>query len=1175
MKKHLLSQLCLTVGLGLGMLHASHVQFPADPPQPLQDSLQVILDQEISASNAVGGILGVHKPQSWAWFGSSGNATLNPVSTAQPTASFRAASISKSFVAAALLNLQEQNTLDLDDPITNWIDPTLAGTINNASQITIRQLLNHTSGIADYVQSNTFKVDFILNGVNHTYTPGDLVGYGTAQGASFLPGAGWEYSNTNYVLAAMVIDSAANQSYETYIQNELLTPLGLSDTYFPTTPALAGNAMGMFYDITGNGTADDISTVPPSSMYGSGPLVSTMEDMMVWMESLESESLLSASSYQEMKTYVPSGISGFTYGLGLQAFDTLGFESYGHMGGIFNSSNLQYEEVEDFYAVYNVTNKDFAHEALFGRLTSLIEMVNDSCANFAPALNLAGQIGFIPGSTVTLDAPIANNYEYDWTMNQMPVGNGQPSLQATQPGTYELKIRDGWGCESQVPAVQLAVCTFNLQINPGADTLYSCFGLPVSLQAGSPGDSINWLNVNGSTLFLNNQNFNYGGPLPVTIVAQGFDGNGCMGYDTVHIQAGQTPTPDLGTDIYQCPGTPVSFTEGGPADSVNWYDGNGMLLLSGSKNYSFNLNTTSEVIVEVINDCGTAYDTVLTVATAVPTVDLGSDLDLCEGDTLVFPYTAPYDSINWYHGDGTLVSANTSFYYWEADTSIQLIVEIFSDCGGVGYDTIDLNVAPLPIIDVNNYMQACEGTVVSIIPTTTADSMNFKDLWGTMLAEDQFAYDQTLTVNTFIVIEGYLNGCGPKRDTVELEPFPTPNVYLGPDVQVCENDPYALSVNFPTSQVDWYDLNGNLLSSGLQSLTVQVNTTKTIIVAVSDNCGEVRDTITLEAVPLPMADLGQDIAGCLGTVENFTTGTPSDIVDWYDMNGNPLAQDQQTYAMIFAQDGEGLIAEVTNSCGTDRDTVYFTATDRTGLDLISTADACRDEPILLTAGQPGDAINWEDAQGNILMVANSQFTYDASVSKTIFAEFTDQCGNELRDTVVVTVHDRPTISLGPDYVVDPGHDTLLVGGLPTDSVNWYDGFGTLLLADNPDYQVTYTQNVTIVVEQYPATRVCAGYDTLVVEVKGLVESVLPSMVDKFEVYPNPSYGQIQIDMDLQQGADITFNLYNLQGQLVKTQSIGVASQVQHPWTLRGLAAGVYLLQVQVGHERLTTKIELR
>ena len=157
-------------------LQAQNLGFPA--PTSVADTLQSIWADEVNAFDAEGGIIGIYLPGKWYWAGQSGNALISPQIPADTSMHFRAGSLSKSMVAASLLLLQEQGNLDLDDLIPQYLSPTLAASIPNSGQMSIRQVLNHTSGVGNYTSSPAFFATLLSQGLGHVFSPEDLIGFG-------------------------------------------------------------------------------------------------------------------------------------------------------------------------------------------------------------------------------------------------------------------------------------------------------------------------------------------------------------------------------------------------------------------------------------------------------------------------------------------------------------------------------------------------------------------------------------------------------------------------------------------------------------------------------------------------------------------------------------------------------------------------------------------------------------------------------------------------------------------------------------------------------------------------------------------------------------------------------------------------------------------------------------
>jgi len=253
---------------------------------------------------------------------------------------FRAGSITKMFVSTVVLQLVDEGRVALDHPVDEYlpeygIDP----------RITVRMVLRHTRGLFDYTgqvnPDGTVEPGIPLSGKEYvdnrfrTYRPAELVGVALATPANFEPGANWRYSNTNYILAAQLIERLTNTPYAFQVQQRVLRPLGLRDTVFPgQRPGVPGpHAHGYFsYLDDGWPRVADVTRVNPTWAWAAGEVISTTRDLDRFITALLDGDLLPPGLLAQMRDTLPYG-----YGLGLMSIDfgpECGGVYEGHDGGI-------------------------------------------------------------------------------------------------------------------------------------------------------------------------------------------------------------------------------------------------------------------------------------------------------------------------------------------------------------------------------------------------------------------------------------------------------------------------------------------------------------------------------------------------------------------------------------------------------------------------------------------------------------------------------------------------------------------------------------------------------------------------------------------------------------------------------------------------------------------------
>lgn len=236
---------------------------------------------------------------------------------------FRIGQVTNSFTSTVLLQLAGENKISLDSMLNKYFP-----SVPNSQNITIRQLLNMTSGLYDYTTDSVF-LSQLKSNPTKVWTPAELVNYSVNHSPYFPPGTGWHYSSTNSILIGMIIEQITGNTLKQEIQNRILTPLNLSNTYFPTDQNMPSGTVCNGYSLTsGPGTYENITTrFHPSWIWASGAMISNLVDMKTWVKALVNGSIINSSLQQERLKLIYSGTPSVKYGLGLYDFNN-GFNGY-------------------------------------------------------------------------------------------------------------------------------------------------------------------------------------------------------------------------------------------------------------------------------------------------------------------------------------------------------------------------------------------------------------------------------------------------------------------------------------------------------------------------------------------------------------------------------------------------------------------------------------------------------------------------------------------------------------------------------------------------------------------------------------------------------------------------------------------------------------------------------
>jgi D-alanyl-D-alanine carboxypeptidase len=241
--------------------------------------LQAQMDSAIEQGDP-GIVMWVDAPQG-VFIGVEGYADVNAGTLLQADDAFRIGSVTKMFTSVVILQLMEEGVLDLDDTLAQWL-PTTAAQIPNGDVITLRQLLNHTSGIPDIEENEPLLIEYATSTElqQHQWLPEEIVGMIAGYDANFAPGEGWNYSNTGYAVLGMVIEAATGQSVVENYHSRILDPLGMTHTYLANAEVPTVALVRGYSEIL---NTDDYNA---SWAWSFGAMVSNAPDVVTFMRAL-------------------------------------------------------------------------------------------------------------------------------------------------------------------------------------------------------------------------------------------------------------------------------------------------------------------------------------------------------------------------------------------------------------------------------------------------------------------------------------------------------------------------------------------------------------------------------------------------------------------------------------------------------------------------------------------------------------------------------------------------------------------------------------------------------------------------------------------------------------------------------------------------------------------------
>jgi D-alanyl-D-alanine carboxypeptidase len=331
------------------------------PDAALKSHVDRIATQVLEATGVPSASVAVVKGGKVVYTQAYGNARLQPPLAATPEMRYSVGSISKQFTAAAILLLQEQGKLSLDDAVGKYVPGLTRG-----NEVTIRQILSHTSGYQDY-----WPEDYVMTPMLKPETAQQIMDTWGKKPLDFEPWTQWQYSNTNFVIAGAIVEKVSGERLMDFLEEHIFHPLGMKSVWnSDETKLTQADATPYFRHALG-----PLRAAPKEGqgwMFAAGELAMTAHDLASWDASLMAQTVLKPESYREMFTEVKlKDGKGSGYGLGVVVKDRDGHRSIEHSGEVSGFVSDNEVLVDDGVAVAVLTNQDAVGAAsTIARLTA-------------------------------------------------------------------------------------------------------------------------------------------------------------------------------------------------------------------------------------------------------------------------------------------------------------------------------------------------------------------------------------------------------------------------------------------------------------------------------------------------------------------------------------------------------------------------------------------------------------------------------------------------------------------------------------------------------------------------------------------------------------------------------------------------------------------------------------
>ncbi len=594
----------------------------------------------------------------------------------------------------------------------------------------------------------------------------------------------------------------------------------------------------------------------------------------------------------------------------------------------------------------------------------------------------------------------------------------------------------------------LSLPVFNL----GKDTSL-CYATNLDLSVSGLGivglDSVNWYSKTTGSLLKNSESLSYQVMGKDTLIAEVFNANGCVNYDSLVVNAFAFPVFTLGNDTSICYGEtlPLSVasfvsTNVGEVsfDQVNWYSTRQGSLLADSETLSFEVLEKDTLVVEVktIKGC-LSYDSLIVDVLALPVFDIGNDTSICYGSNILLQTGALFEEVNWYSldKDVKLVSDNWFFNY-EVTATDTLVAEVFNASRCVNYDTIIIVMDPLPVFSLGDDQAICYGDSASLVVSGGFSKVDWFTTGNQILQSNSATYKfQVLETITLWAEVTNAKGCI-QYDTITITSLDLPEFDLGEDQTYCYGDQVTLNVPVTGTDFTWTNGAGEELHSNAQWEFLAEETIELFLTVKNAGGCFYNDSVMINVNPLPDFDIVGDAVICVNDTTQLTTNY-SDIatIRWFDQNDITLGADP---TLKYGSKTSGYVyANIINSNDCRAiDSLFVTVNTLPLADAGKDTLICFGEAVKIGSDQEeaGYIYLWTASVG-----AQPESVADPLVSPTVstfyYLQVTDANGCVSLDTVSVQVNPKITIAAGEDFMICKGEQVTL-GGQPTASGSLFD-----------------------------------------------------------------------------------------------------------------------------------------
>jgi len=618
----------------------------------------------------------------------------------------------------------------------------------------------------------------------------------------------------------------------------------------------------------------------------------------------------------------------------------------------------------------------------------------------APIVDLGEDMAACPGEIIILNGGDASN-TFEWSRDGIILSDTGNTLEVNESGTYSVISTNAGDCSSRDTIIinfsDLPVLEFERNVRRCEDDIYT-------ISTNAQGFSVDWYfngelidDINDPSLVADNSG-EY-----IAIIS---GGSNCSVSDTTDVFYSSYPSIDLGPDQSACPGDVIVLELEDMNNTFTW-SAEGLGSLANDTNI-LEVTVSDIYYLEVANEDGcTSFDTIEISFVDLPILDLGSDVELCEGETLVLSNSSNGFNIEW-SVDGTVIqAANEESLEINSSGEYTMTVSANQDCKVS--DSVIVQFFDLPIANLGEDRSACPGEIITLEAGEASDEIQWSSESMGVLMETSPQLEVT-TSDTYYVRVINSAQCI-SLDTVTITFTDLPDIDLGADISnLCEGDIYTLSIQAAGFDIEWQKDGEVLADEKEESLQLMESGTYSVIVSSGDNCS-VRDDITIQFQELPILNTLQNEVACSGESVDLVAGQDG-VYRYIWSNEMGVIKDGSEGGLTVNTTGTYTVEAIDDNDCSSIKMVQIEFIDAPIVDLEDSLEFCEGESQKIIASSNVSVIEWY--YNGVLIQGQISTELEVSEAGEYIAVVGPGTQCEDRDTITVELISAPVISILSD-----------------------------------------------------------------------------------------------------------------------------------------------------------------